>query len=171
MPEGQKLYTGSKVTINAPEKLQQRKRRCKPSWRAVMRPKPNASFLGLRPKLYLLAPGAWAKPRASGKLLADKLGETPGAAGQVKIAATARPDARTAFTTTAFSRARWGTRSRTQDKTAQVDYTGRQRPGATPFRKFTSRDRDTLRGRRHPGHAARKTLLKVGDPYNLGTCH
>ena len=51
VPEGQRLYTGSKVIIKSPEKLKNYSA-LETELESVIRPKPNGSILGQRPKLY-----------------------------------------------------------------------------------------------------------------------
>ena len=51
IPVGEKLYTGSKVTIDAPGKLRNQSA-LQTELEGLVRPQPNSSILGLRPKLY-----------------------------------------------------------------------------------------------------------------------
>jgi outer membrane translocation and assembly module TamA len=164
IPEKEKLYTGSKVTIKAPEKLKN-EAALQTELESVLRPKPNASFLGMRPKLYFWHLGV-GKKKGLGKTLADKFGEAPVLLSQVKIAATEDLITNRQHNNGYFQ----GTTThevKEKGKTAQVNYT------ATTGRVYTYSEinfpsRDTL-----VDAAIRATkgesLLKVGDPYNLGT--
>ncbi|WP_310397619.1 BamA/TamA family outer membrane protein [Hymenobacter sp.] len=164
IPEGQRLYTGSKVVIKTPEKIANESA-LQSELESVIRPKPNAAILGLRPKLYFWHLGL-GKKKGLKKFLADKFGEAPVLLKDVKISATTGLITNRLYNNGFFQ----GTVShevKTADKTAQVDYT------ATTGRVYTLQeiqfpDRDTLvdiavRATR-PG-----TLLKAGDAYNLNT--
>lgn len=52
LKEGQKLYTGAKINIEGEELTKKEKSKLKSHLEADIIPKPNATFLGLRPKLY-----------------------------------------------------------------------------------------------------------------------
>ena len=82
IPEGAKLYTGSKVKIESPEKLRNQAN-LQTELESVLRPKPNASIFGLRPKLYFWHLGV-GKEKGLKHFLADKLGEAPVLLSQVQ---------------------------------------------------------------------------------------
>ena len=163
VPEGQKLYTGSKVTVNTPPGTKTSTSVLETELTTVLRPQPNFSLLGMRPKLFFWHLGV-GKSKGLGHFLADKLGEAPVVLSQVKIGATRdlmvnRLDNRGFFHATVASEVK------AQEKTAQVNYT------ATTGQQYLIRDihfpdRDTL-----VDAAIRATepesLLKVDDPYNL----
>ncbi|MCC3153748.1 BamA/TamA family outer membrane protein [Hymenobacter sp. BT770] len=164
IPEGQKLYTGSKVTIKTPEKITNQAA-LQTELESVVRPKPNGSILGLRPKLYFWGLGQ-GKTKGLGHFLADKFGEPPVLLKDVKISATEGLMTNRLYNN-GFFKAGVSHEVKTQEKTAQVDYT------ATVGKVYTIQEihfpeRDTLvdaaiRGTQ-PG-----TLLKAGDAYNLNT--
>jgi hypothetical protein len=162
IPEGEKLYTGSKVTINAPEKVNNQAA-LQTELESVVRPKPNGSFLGLRPKLYFWHLGV-GKKKGLGKKLADQFGEAPVLLSQVKYTAT-RDLISNRMHNNGFFRGTTTYEIKQQEKTAQVNYTAT--PG--PVYRLTEVNfpkRDTL-----IDAAIRATqpasLLKVGDAYNL----
>ncbi|MDO7850327.1 translocation and assembly module lipoprotein TamL [Hymenobacter convexus] len=164
VPEGQKLYTGSKVTIKAPEKLPNQSA-LQTELESVITPKPNASFLGLRPKLYFWGQGQ-GKKKGLGKFLADKFGEPPVLLKDVKIKTTSGLITNRLYNN-GFFKGVVTNEVKTQDKTAQVNYTATT---GKPYiiEKIFFPDRDTLIDKdiraTQPG-----TLLKVGDAYNLNT--
>jgi outer membrane protein assembly factor BamA len=84
---GQHLYTGAKVNINpdSAKKIDDQKQ-VKTALESKTRPKPNASFLGIKYKLqlYNLAPDT-VKPRGIGNWLKNKVGEAPVLMSEVKI--------------------------------------------------------------------------------------
>jgi hypothetical protein len=164
LPKGEKLYTGSKVTIKAPEKVNNQAA-LQTELESVVRPKPNASILGQRPKLYFWHLGV-GKKKGLGKLLANKFGEPPVLLSQVKPVVT-RDLINNRLYNNGFFRGTTASEVKEQEKTAQVNYTAT--PG--PLYRFTEvgfPKRDTL-----IDAAIRATqgasLIKAGDPYNLNT--
>ena len=164
VPEGQRLYTGSKVSIKSPEKLKNQSA-LQTELESVVRPKPNGSILGLRPKLYFWHLGV-GKTKGVGKFLADKFGEAPVLLKDVKISATSGLITNRLYNN-GFFKGVVTNEVKTQTKTAQVNYT------ATVGRPYTIQEihfpeRDTLVDAAiratQPG-----TLLKVGEAYNLNT--
>ncbi|WP_201986642.1 translocation and assembly module lipoprotein TamL [Hymenobacter rubidus] len=164
IPEGQMLYTGSKVIIKSPQKLS-KKSTLQTELESVITPKPNSSFLGLRPKLYFWHLGV-GKKKGFGKFLADKFGQAPVLLKDVKISATEGLITNRLYNNGFFH----GTVShevKTQAKTAQVDYT------ATTGQAYTIKEIHFPESDTVVNAAVRATqpgtLLKVGDAYNLNT--
>ena len=162
VPKGQKLYTGSKVVINSPTKLKNASA-LQTELTDVLRPAPNFSFLGLRPKLYFWHLGV-GKTKGLGHFLASKLGEAPVVLSQVKIDAT-RKLMTNRLENRGYFKAATTSEIITKENTAQVNYT------AATGQQYLIKDiqfpaRDTL-----IDAAIRATqpesLLKVGDPYDL----
>jgi len=162
IPEGSKLYTGSTVKIEAPEKLRNQDA-LQTELESVVRPQPNSSILGQRPKLYFWHLGV-GKSKGLGHLLADKFGEAPVLISAAQPAATQklmvnRMQNRGYFHGAASSEVV------SQEKTAQVNYT--VRPGQQyTIKEIIFPQRDTLIDAAIRGTQA-QTLLKVGDPYDL----
>ena len=162
IPEGQKLYTGSKVTIDAPTKLRNQAA-LQTELEALVRPQPNSSFLGLRPKIYFWHLGV-GKSKGLGHLLADKFGQAP-----VLLSAAQPANTRGLMVNRLQNRGYFhgGASSETQvkDNTAQINYT--VRPGQQyTMQEIHFPDRDTLIDAAIRSTAP-QTLLKVGDPYDL----
>lgn len=162
IPEGQKLYTGSKVTIEAPTKLRNQDA-LQTELEAVLRPKPNGSILGQRPKLYFWHLGL-GKEKGLKHFLADKFGEAPVLLSQVQAKQT-----RTLMTNRLQNRGYFhgsvSSAVKEQEKTAQVDYTAR--PGQQYLIqdvRFPQGDSALVKAIQatQPG-----TLLKTGEPYDL----
>jgi len=162
IPDGQKLYTGSKVIIKTPEKISNQAA-LQTELMSVVRPKPNGAILGQRPKLYFWHLGV-GKKKGVGKFLADKFGEAPVLLKDVKISATEGLITNRLYNNGFFK----GTVShevQQQAKTAQVNYT------AAVGRVYTVQEihfpeRDTLVDAAIRATQPR-TLLKAGDAYNL----
>ncbi len=164
IPKGEKLYTGSKIIIKAPEKLPKQST-LQAELESVIRPKPNASILGQRPKLYFWHLGV-GKKKGLGKTLADKFGEAPVLLSQVKGAAT-RDLISNRLHNNGYFRGTTTSEVKEQEKTGQVDYTATTGP-LYHYTEVKFPKRDTL-----IDAAIRRTqgasLLKVGDAYNLNT--
>jgi outer membrane protein assembly factor BamA len=162
IPEGQKLYTGSKVSIDAPTKLRNQAA-LETELASVVRPKPNASILGQRPKLYFWHLGQ-GKTKGLKHLLADKFGEAPVLLSQVQAKQT-----RTLMTNRLQNRGYFhgsvSSKVEEQEKTAQVNYT------AHPGQQYLIQDIHFPQGDSLLEKAIRGTqaasLLKPGDPYDL----
>ncbi|GAB2852428.1 BamA/TamA family outer membrane protein [Hymenobacter ruber] len=164
IPEGQKLYTGSKVIIKSPEKLTN-KAALQTELESVVAPKPNGSILGLRPKLYFWHLGV-GKKKGLGKFFADKFGEAPVLLKDVKISATEGLITNRLYNN-GFFKGTVAHEVKAKDKTAQVDYT------ATTGKPYTIKEIHFPEGDTAVNAAVRATqsgtLLKVGDAYNLTT--
>ena len=162
VPEKEYLYTGSKVKINHSQKPQNAAA-LQTELASLFRPKPNASLLGLRPKLYFWHLGV-GKTKGLGKLLADKLGEPPVLLSQVKIAAT-QDLMVNRLHNNGYFRGRVSSETVKKTKTAEVNYTAEAGP-VTTWQAVSFPARDTL-----VDAAIRATapgsLLKVGEAYNL----
>jgi len=85
LPAGEKLYTGAKVKIESTEKVS------KGFYKAIaedaIRPKPNSSYLGMRPQLSLYMM-AGENPKSKFKKWLQKTGEAPVLISAVKPGAT-----------------------------------------------------------------------------------
>lgn len=164
IPKGEKLYTGSKVTIKAPAKLPKQSA-LQTELESVIRPKPNVSILGLRPKLYFWHLGV-GKKKGLGKTLADKFGEAPVLLSQVKATAT-RDLISNRLHNNGYFRGTTTSEVKEQEKTGQVNYTANSGP-LYHYTEVNFPKRDTL-----IDAVIRRTqaesLLKVGDAYNLST--
>lgn len=81
MPKGRVLYTGASVSIESADKIK-KKGSVKSSVQDIIRPKPNATFLGMRPGLWLYYEADKPKKRHNEKRKArdwikTKMGEAP----------------------------------------------------------------------------------------------
>ena len=164
VPAKEKLYTGSTVKIVAPEKPKNQAA-LQTELESVIRPKPNFSFLGLRPKLYFWHFGI-GKTKGLGHFIADKLGEPPVLLSQVKIPATENLMVNRLYNH-GFFKAKATHEIKQDDKTAQVNYT------ATVDRAYTIKSVTFPVGDTLLNAAIRGTqpgsLIKAGDDYNLNT--
>ncbi|TDE28502.1 hypothetical protein E0I61_11480 [Flavobacterium ranwuense] len=86
LPEGELLYIGAKVTVEGKETSKKEKKALKTALKDVLRPKPNSSILGLRPKLYIYnLAGTPKKEKGWRNWLRTKVGEAPVLYSQVDL--------------------------------------------------------------------------------------
>jgi outer membrane protein insertion porin family len=78
LPEGELLYTGAKIKVEGKATTKSDRKAIKAALEELVRPKPNSSFLGIRPKLffYNLA-GTPKKEKGFRHWLKTKVGEPP----------------------------------------------------------------------------------------------
>ncbi len=89
LPEGEKLYTGSEVTLIAPEKIKHINSIRKEA-ESVIRPKPNKKFLGMRPKLWLYQRSGNTTKEKGFRALLKKKGEPPVFISEINLGTTAK---------------------------------------------------------------------------------
>ena len=85
LPKGESLYIGAKIKVEAPGLSKGKKKTINKELAALTRPKPNASILGLRPKLWLWNIGGNPKKKFSIKRLIKNLGEPPVVLSDVNV--------------------------------------------------------------------------------------
>lgn len=78
LPEGELLYVGAKVKVEDDATPKKDRKELKKELQAIVRPKPNGSFLGLRPKLFIYKlAGNPKKQKGFRYWLKTKVGEAP----------------------------------------------------------------------------------------------
>ena len=164
IPEKDKLYTGSTVKVESKHSIPN-EAALTAELEGVITPKPNGSFLGMRPKLFFWSLGR-NKTKGLGHFLADRFGEKPVLLSQVdttkvKGLMTNRLYNNGYFKPVVHSKVEVKGRTATVDYTAAVD-----RPYLIKEIHFP--DRDTLIDRDIRATQG-ASLLKVGEPYNLKT--
>lgn len=88
LPPGEKLYVGAKVKLISADKLKKRKKQfIKNNAEAVLRPKPNKTFLGMRPKIWIYN-SAGKDPKSKFRKWLQKNGEAPVLMSTVKPGVT-----------------------------------------------------------------------------------
>lgn len=88
LPSGEKLYTGAKIKLESSDKITKKKKRfIKTAAEIALRPKPNKSFLGMRPKLWRYMK-AGEDPKSKYKKWLKKTGEAPVLMSDIKPGAT-----------------------------------------------------------------------------------
>src|ERR1035437_2044242 len=88
LPVGEKLYTGAEIKLESVDKIKKKKKNfIKTTIENSIRPKPNKSFLGMRPKLWIYME-AEDSPKSKFKKWLKKYGEAPVLLSAVKPGAT-----------------------------------------------------------------------------------
>ncbi|RKD13183.1 hypothetical protein BCY91_10175 [Pelobium manganitolerans] len=77
LPEGELLYVGAKVKIEGDSVTRSEKSILKDELESVLRPRPNSSFLGLRPKLWIYNITKTDKQKGLKHFLNTKFGQAP----------------------------------------------------------------------------------------------
>ena len=86
LPEGELLYTGASVKVEGKEVANKEKKALKTALKSILRPKPNSSILGLRPKLLIYnLVGKTKKEKGWRYWLKTKVGEPPVLYSQVDL--------------------------------------------------------------------------------------
>ena len=86
LSSGDKLYTGAKIKLESPDKIK-KKRFIKATAESALNPRPNKSFLWMRPKLWKYM-AAGENPKSKFKKRLKKTGEPPVLMSNVKPGAT-----------------------------------------------------------------------------------
>jgi len=88
LPPGEKLYTGAKIELESAHPIKNKEiRSVKTTIKDAIRPLPNKTFLGMRPKLWMYL-AAGEAPKSKFKKWLKKTGEAPVLMGNVKPAVT-----------------------------------------------------------------------------------
>ncbi|MCF4102731.1 BamA/TamA family outer membrane protein [Gillisia sp. M10.2A] len=86
LPEGEFLYTGGKVNIESDSISKNKEKALRIKLETLLRPRPNSTFLGLRPKLYFYnIAGTPKKEKGFKYWLKNKMGEPPVLFSQVDL--------------------------------------------------------------------------------------
>lgn len=86
LPKGEKLYIGAEVKIEGDSIKRGEEKALRAELQGLLRPKPNTTFLGLRPKLFAYnIAGTPKKPKGLRNWLKNKIGEPPVLASAVDL--------------------------------------------------------------------------------------
>lgn len=161
LPDGEKLYTGAEIKLESVGKVNSRS--IKAAAEQAVRPVPNKSYFGLRPKLWMYTI-AGDEPKSKLKKWLKKTGEAPVLLSSVKPAVTAEIIDARLFNMGIFKSF---TESKTieKERSAKVIYTSHvHKPFIVKDLSYNISD-DSLSQLILAGKD--KTLIKPGDDYNL----
>lgn len=167
LPEGEMLYVGGEVTVEDSLMSRRDRKGLEKELEGLLRPKPNSTFLGLRPKLWIYnIAGTPKKDRGFKYWLKNKVGEPPVLFSQVDLDYNADL-LRNRVENKGYFRARTSSDSTSRNRRATAEYS--VRPGRQWIIKevkfptdSTSTVLDSTIAR-----IKRRTLLKPGEPFNL----
>ena len=165
LQEGQQLYTGAKIIVKNDTLSKKEKSNLKEALQEQLRPKPNSSFLGLRPKLYIYnITKEPKKEKGIGYWLKYKIGEKPVLLGDVdrefnkKIIVNYSENK-------GFFNAKASSDTIAKNKKAQVIYT--LKPGARYLISKVNFPEDSTVINSEIQAIKYKTFLKAGNPFDL----
>ena len=165
LPEGDLLYTGGSVTVkDSVIKKKERKALVK-ELEDLLRPKPNKQILGLRPKLWIYnIAGEPKKKKGIRYWLRNKVGEPPVLFSKVDLDYNASV-LRNFTENKGYFKTRVSADSTVRNKRVTAEYT--VEPKRQYIIKSVTFPDDSLAMSRIIGKSSRRSLLKVGKPYDL----
>lgn len=163
MPDGEKLYTGADIELQASEKIKNKKFIIKSAEDAV-RPKPNKKFLGMRPRVWFYCVAGDSAKKGIRKWIKNKLGVPPVLMSDVKPGVTATYIDAKLFNIGIF-KAATSYEIQEKKKTASIKYICAIHNPYTIKEIIYPPGEDVLS--KLIISSKRKSLVKPGDMYNL----
>lgn len=168
LPEGELLYTGGTVKVEAKDMKRKQRKALEKELKGLLRPKPNRSILGLRPKLYIYnIAGEPKKEKGFRNWLRNKVGEPPVLFSQVDLGYNADVLQNYAENKGYF-KTKVSADSTRKGKRAKSDFV--VVPGTRYTIKSVTFPADSTNSTNLDSTVARtqrRSLLKVGDGYDL----
>ncbi|MFT2009926.1 BamA/TamA family outer membrane protein [Pontibacter sp. 13R65] len=167
VPEGDALFAGFKVKVQNEKDSSKRESALTTELGGTVRPKPNASIFGLRPKLWIYNAFYTEKEKGLGHWIQSKLGEAPVLLSEVDTSSingvmSARLHNKGYFVNQVSSSTTIKKKKATIDWTAKVGEPYR-------IRKIAYTLNDSLPVHKDIQQTQAESLLKPGDPYDLAT--
>lgn len=165
LPDGDLLYTGASVTVKDSVIKKKDRKELERELKDLLRPKPNKQILGLRPKLWIYnIAGEPKKDKGIRYWLRNKVGEEPVLFSKVDLDYNASV-LRNFTENRGYFKTRVSADSTSKNKRAKAEYT------VTPKKQYKIKSvtfpDDSLAMSRIIGRSSRRSLLKVGNPYDL----
>ena len=165
LQEGELLYTGGSVTVKDSVIKKKDRKELESQLEDLLRPKPNKQFLGIRPKLWFYnIAGEPKKEKGFRYWLRTKMGEPPVLFSQVDLDYNASV-LRNFTENRGYFKTRVSADSTAKNKKATAEYT--VVPKMQYKIKSVTFPDDSLAISRIIGRSSRRSLLKVGNPYDL----
>lgn len=166
LPKGQNLYIGGEVNVKDTNVTKSEAKTLSGELQGLLRPKPNTSFLGLRPKLYIYnIAGVPKKKKGLKNYMRNKLGEPPVLFSSVNIDRN-NQILQNRLQNRGYFRAFITADSVVKDRKAKVVYTAETGP-QFKIKSVVFAKNDTSKLGRAVAGTADKTVLKVGESYDL----
>lgn len=165
LPEGDFLYVGGSVKVKDSIIKKKDRKALETELEGLLRPKPNKSFLGLRPKLWFYnIAGEPKKDKGFRYWLKNKVGEEPVLFSKVDLDYNASV-LRNYTENKGYFKTRVSADSTVRNKRATAEYI------VTPRKQYIIKSvtfpDDSLKMSKIIGRSSRRSLLKVGQPYDL----
>ncbi|WP_163410573.1 translocation and assembly module lipoprotein TamL [Flavobacterium ajazii] len=165
LPEGELLYTGGSVKVKDSIIKKSDRKALEKELEGLLRPKPNKQFLGLRPKLWIYnIAGEPKKEKGFRYWLRTKVGEEPVLFSKVDLDYNASV-LRNFTENKGYFKTRVSADSTVRNKRATAEYI--VVPKKQYIIKSVTFPDDSLAMSRIIGRSSRRSLLKVGNPYDL----
>ncbi|PIF33194.1 outer membrane protein assembly factor BamA [Flavobacterium sp. 9] len=165
LPDGELLYTGGSVTVKDTITKKKERKELETELENLLRPKPNKQFLGLRPKLWIYnIAGQPKKDKGIRYWLRNKVGEPPVLFSKVDLDYNAAV-LRNFTENRGYFKTRVSADSTVSNKRVTAEYT--VEPKKRYIIKSVTFPDDSLAMSRLIARSSRRSLLKVGKPYDL----
>nr|WP_233173308.1 BamA/TamA family outer membrane protein [Flavobacterium sp. ASV13] len=165
LPEGDLLYTGGSVTVKDSVIKKKERKALEKELEDLLRPKPNKQILGLRPKLWIYnIAGEPKKKKGIRYWLRNKVGEPAVLFSKVDLDYNASV-LRNFTENKGYFKTRVSADSTVRNKRVTAEYT--VEPKRQYIIKSVTFPDDSLAMSRIIGKSSRRSLLKVGKPYDL----
>lgn len=165
LPSGEKLYIGGDVKIERDSMKASEKKALRAELKGLLRPKPNSTILGLRPKLFAYnIAGTPKKARGLRNWLKNKVGEPPVLASAVDLQRN-QEILQNRLENKGYFQAVVTGDTVSKNRKVKAEYIAT--PGALYRINTVNFPQDSSDLGRAVMAAAPKTLLKPGNPYNL----
>ncbi|WP_426486224.1 BamA/TamA family outer membrane protein [Flavobacterium sp. 2] len=165
LPEGDLLYTGASVKVKDSIIKKKDRKALENQLEDLLRPKPNKQFLGLRPKLWVYnIAGQPKKDKGFRYWLRTKVGEEPVLFSKVDLDYNASV-LRNFTENKGYFKTRVSADSTVRNKRVTAEYI--VVPKKQYIIKSVTFPDDSLAMSRIIGRSSRRSLLKVGNPYDL----
>ena len=164
LPANDSLYTGAEIKIDAKDLGKKKKKLLAAELKALTRPKPNRSILGLRPKLWFWNIAGTPKRKISIKRLIKKIGEPPVLLSDVNLnknSVVLQND----LENTGYFRSSVTGETVIRKKRAKAIYTVVPGPQYTINEVVFQQDSSALQ--KAINRTKKRTLMKKGQPFNL----
>ncbi|QSB26451.1 BamA/TamA family outer membrane protein [Flavobacterium sp. CLA17] len=165
LPEGDLLYTGGSVTVKDSIIKKKERKALEKELEGLLRPKPNKQILGLKPKLWIYnIAGEPKKQKGIRYWLRTKVGEPPVLFSKVDLDYNASV-LRNFSENRGYFKTRVSADSTVRNKRVTAEYT------VTPKKQYIIKSvtfpDDSLKMSKIIARSSRRSLLKVGKPYDL----
>lgn len=164
LPANDPLYTGATIKIRSRHMSHKQKKTLTTELKTLVRPRPNKTILGLRPKLWFWNIAGTPKHKISIRRLIKKLGEPPVLLSDVNTGKTSKV-LQNYLENNGYFRSEVTGDISIKKKRAHATYSARPGPQYTINQVVFQQDSSPLQ--KAITRIARRTLLKKGQPFSL----